>query len=88
MEGEDHVGAVGDEKIFTGDGNALAAEFVDFLHQADGVQHDAITDDAELARPQDAGGDKVQNVLLPVGDNGMAGVVAALAAGYHVGRFR
>ena len=88
MEGKDHVGAVGDEKVVFCNGHALAAEFIDFLHQADGVQHHTITDDAKLARPQDAGGDKVKDVLRPVGDYGMARVVAALAACHHVGGFR
>ena len=88
VEGKDHVGAVGDEKVVFCNGHALAAEFIDFLHQADGVQHHTITDDAKLVRPQDAGGNQVENIFLSIGNYSMAGVVAALAACHHVGGFR
>ena len=80
VEGKYDVGAVGDEKVVFCDGHALAAEFIDFLHQADGVQHHTITDDAKLVRPQDAGGNQVENVFLSIGNYSMAGVVAAVEA--------
>ena len=43
---------------------------------------------AKLVRPQDAGGNQVENIFLSIGNYSMAGVVAALAACHHVGGFR
>ena len=44
----------GDEEVVRLDGDALTAEFVDFLDEADGVHDDAVADDAEFVLPEDA----------------------------------
>ncbi len=48
--------------------------------ERDGVDHDAVADDAGFSRSQDAGGDQVQDVLLAGVDDGVPRVVPALAA--------
>ena len=47
---------------------------------AAGRKHHAVADQAQRVVAQDAGGDQVQDGLLAVDDQGMAGVVAALEA--------
>ena len=87
VDGEDDVGAVGDHEVFRGDGYALRTKAFDFFDEAGGVEYDAVADDAELARPQDARGDEMEDVFLAVGDDGVPGIVAALAACDHIGGF-
>ena len=60
--------------------DAAGLEFGDFLLQRAGVQHDAVADQAQRVVAQDAGGNQVQDGLLAVDDEGVAGVVAALEA--------
>ena len=49
---------------------------------------DAVADDAELARVENSGRDEMQDGLFSSDDQGMAGVVAPLEAGDHIGIFR
>ena len=60
----------------------------DFLDEAGGVEDDAIADDADFARPKDAGWDEVENVFDAGADDGVAGVVAALRADDDIGFVR
>ena len=83
----DEVGAVADFEICSVDGQALAAEFVDFCEQADGVHDDAVSDDAKFVLPENAGGDEVQDVFVAPLDDGVAGVVAAGGAHHDIGVF-
>lgn len=53
---EDHVGGLGNEEIFGRHGDAELGEAVEFFHEADGVEHDAVADDAGLVLAEDAGG--------------------------------
>src|SRR5205085_3571332 len=66
------VGTLTDEQVVWRDGHSLAAKLCHFLEQSERVDHHAIADDAEFIGPDDAAGNKVQNVLLPVADDGMA----------------
>ena len=50
------------------------------LHVFEHYAIDCFADDTGLARPEDAAGDQMQDVLFPVNDDGVAGVVAALGA--------
>ena len=77
--GHDQMSAVADEEIFL-HGDAQRAQAVDLLDERDGVDDDAVADHADLVRAQDAGGDQMQDVLLAAEHDGVAGVVAALAA--------
>ena len=54
--GHGEVGAVGDEEVFRGDGDALAAQLGDLHHETDGVEDHAVADDVELGGPEDAAG--------------------------------
>ena len=51
------------------------------------VEHDAVADDAFAAGAEDAAGDELQDKLLAVDDDGVAGVVAAGVAGDDVELF-
>ena len=61
------------------------AQLADLGDQRPGVEHDAVADDAELARPHDARGQQRQLVDRAVDDQRVPGVVPALEARDHVG---
>ena len=81
---EHHVCGVADVQP-TGGIDAGFFQAVDLLQQADGVDDDAVADDAGGAFAEDAGGDEVQDVFGPADDDGVAGVGAALGAHDDVG---
>ena len=56
-----------------------------FADQAHRVDHHAVADNTDLAPPQDARGDKMENEFLLANEDRVAGVVAALSADHHVG---
>ncbi len=62
--------------------------FVHLFDQDGRIDHDAVADDADLARVENAGRDEMQDGLFPSDDQGVAGVVAPLEAGDHIGIFR
>ena len=64
---------------------ALGFERVDFLDQDLRIDDHAVADDAELVRVQRAGRDQVEDGLLAVDDQRVAGVVAALEADDDIG---
>jgi len=74
--GEDDLGAVGDEELVV-DGEASFAELAYLVEESRGVQHDSVADDAFAAGTEDAAGNKLQNELPTVNDDGVAGVMAA-----------
>ena len=84
--GQDDLGAVGDEELRGGvvRGQAGVLELFDLVEEGRGIEHDAVADDAFAAGAQDAAGDQLQNELLAVDDDGVAGVVAAGVAGDDV----
>ena len=51
------------------------------------VDHHARAQHADNVRVQDAGGQQVQDELALRGDDGVAGIVAALIAGNNIGMF-
>ena len=64
----------------TGDGDAPDFEAVNLLDQRRKMDHDPIADNAGHAGMQNARRDQVQNRLLTIDNQGVAGVVAALKA--------
>ena len=81
---EHHVGGVADVQA-AGGIDAGFFQAINFLEQADGVDDDAVADDAGGAPAKDAGGDEVQDVFGPADDDRVAGVGAALGAHDDVG---
>src|SRR5439155_10060218 len=65
--------------------DAAAAQSLELPDQHRGVDHHAVADHAYLARVEDPGRDQVELELLPVADDRVAGVVAALEADDDVG---
>jgi len=64
MQGEDQRDILGDLEIVWADFDALAAQFLDFLNQMIGVEHDAIADDGYFAgRTMPEGSSASLNVL-------------------------
>ena len=61
------------------------AQPVDLADERDRVDHDAVADHADLAAPQNAGGNEMENVFFAAMNDGVAGVVAALTADDDVG---
>src|SRR5205823_6266664 len=57
----------------------------DLAQEDDRVDHHSIADDAGALRVEDARGDELELELAVLGDDGVARVVAALAADDHVG---
>ena len=74
--GKNHLGAVGDEELAV-DGEAGVFELLDLVEEGHGVENDAVADDAFAVRAQNAAGNELQDELLAVDDDGVAGVVAA-----------
>ena len=53
--------------------------------ERDRVDHDAVADHAHFSAPQNAGGNEMQDVFFAAVNDGVAGVIAALAADHDVG---
>ena len=81
---QDEVRAIADQQI-PADRDADLAKAVDFADERDRVDDDAVADDADLAAPQNAGRDEMQNEFFTAVNDGVAGVVAALTADDDVG---
>ena len=73
---EDDLGAVGDVEAGI-DVDAEVAEASGLLEEGHGVEHDAVADDAAAPGAQHAAGHELEDELLAVDDDGVAGVVAA-----------
>lgn len=84
---KNEVGAIRDEELLGVDGDALAFEGGDFLAKADGVEDDAVADDVLLTRPENAGGDEMEDVFFAFDDDSVSCVGAALAANDKIGIF-
>ena len=82
--GQDEVRAVADQQVLS-DPDAELAQAIDFADERDRVDDDAVADDADLAAPQNAGRNEMQDVFLAAVNDGVAGVVAALAADDDIG---
>ena len=66
--------------------HALLAQPLDFADKRMRIDHDAVADDRQLARPHDARGQQGQLIGLAVDDERVAGIVAALEAHHDIGR--
>ena len=53
-------------------------EAIHFTYQFAGIKHHSVSDHAQFVSMKDSGGDKVENMLLPVYDQRVAGIVSAL----------
>jgi hypothetical protein len=84
VPGHDEVGGVAEEEV-RADFDALFAEAVDFGDEGDGVDDNAVGDDAGFARAEDAAGNQVQDVFFAAVNDGVSGVVTALTADDEVG---
>ena len=81
------MGVGADHQVVGIDRNASLLKTVDLLKERDGVEDDAVADDASFARPENPGWDEVKNVFLTFVENGVARVVAALGSNDDVRRF-
>ena len=54
IDGEDQRDVLGDLEILRRNLDALGADLFDLLHQVVGVEHHAVADHRELARPHDS----------------------------------
>src|SRR3954471_11058887 len=77
-----------DEEVVRSDRHGLAAELCHFFEESEGVNHHAISDDAKFIRPDNATRNKVQDILLPVTDDGVARIAAALCPHHYVTALR
>ena len=71
------MGRLAQHKILRRHADAVFLQPFHLADEADGVEHHAVADDAELVLAQDAGRDEVQHRLLALDDDRVAGVVAA-----------
>jgi hypothetical protein len=85
MIGENQMGAAAEEEPAV-DIDASLGERVDLGQQRLRVDHDAVSNDGFLARAEDSRRDELKNEFFAVPDDGMAGVMAALATGDVVER--
>ena len=85
VEREDERGVLGDPQVLAADREPLLREALDLGDERMRIEHDAVADDAELAGPHDAGGQKRELVDLAADHEGVAGIVPALEAHDHVG---
>ncbi len=77
MIGHNQVGAVADFEPCTGL-NSVAFQRIEFPKQRLGIDYDALPDYGDLVRPQDAGGNQLQDEFPVVNHHRMAGVCAPL----------
>ena len=85
MQRQDQRRVLGDAQILRRDGDALFLQRGDLVEQRMRVEHDAIADDRELARPHHARGQQRQLVGRAVDHQGVAGIMATLEADDDVG---
>jgi hypothetical protein len=81
------VGGFADNKVVA-DFDAELAQTFDFFHEVDGINHDAVADDAELVFAENAGWHQVQDVFFFANENSVAGVVAAGVTHNDIGLLR
>ena len=88
MQRENQRDVFGNLEVIWRHFHAKGANFVDFIDQMVRIEHDAVADHRQLARPHDARRQKRKLVGLAVDHQGVAGVVAALETHHHVGGHR
>ena len=88
MQRQDQRRVLGDPQVVRADRDALIAQRLDLVEQRPGVHDDAVADDRELTRANDARRQKAELVGSPVDHQGVARVVATLEADHHLGPLR
>ncbi len=81
MVRQDHLSAIGDKKLLV-DVHPQLAQLADFFKKGHRVEHHAVADHGMAVRPQNPAWDQLQDELLAVNDDCMAGVVAAGITGH------
>jgi len=81
---QDDVRRFGNEKVII-DFDPELFEAVDFVDETDGIDDDAVADDAHFAFAKDAGRDEMQDVFLFADEDRVSRVVTALRAHDDVG---
>jgi hypothetical protein len=61
---------------------------VDLLNHNGRIDNDAVTDNTNLMVMQDAGGNQMENGLLPIDDKGVTRIVSPLKSCDHIRIFR
>ena len=77
---QNQVRSIADQQVFWGDRHTFCCQSVNLACDGDGVQNDSISDNAFCSRSQNAGGDEVKDVFGASDNDGVAGVIPALAA--------
>ena len=85
VQRQDQRDVLGDAQIVGRDRDALPLEPLDLLQQRTRIEHHAVADHRQLARPHHARRQQRQLVGVAVDDQRMAGIVAALEADHDVG---
>jgi hypothetical protein len=67
------------------DVDALGTDRIDLRQQRPGIDHHAVADDRQLARPHHAGGQQAQLVFDIADDERVPRIMAALEAHHHIG---
>jgi hypothetical protein len=88
VQRQDQHGMVGNPQGVGRDLDVLLFQTRDLGDEMPGIDHDAVADHRQLARPHHARGQQGQLVDLVADDEGMAGVMAALEAHHDLGAFR
>jgi len=86
MIGHDEMRVVADEKPSL-DIDVELFELIDFIHQRDGIDDDAVADDTRNVRMKDAGWDQMKNVLVAADDDGVPGIGTSLVTGNDIDVF-
>ena len=88
MQRQNQRDVFGDLEVIWRHFHAKSANFVDFIDKMVRIEHDAVADHRQLARPHDARRQKRELVGLAVDHQGVTGVMAALETHHHVGGHR
>jgi hypothetical protein len=78
------MSAVANEQILA-DCDAHVSQTVDLGDKGDRIDHNAVADHANFSAPENSRGDEVQNVFDASMNDGVSGIVSALAADDNVG---
>ena len=87
MIGHDDLGAGAHPQVLRAHLDPPGLEALDFPQKDLGVQDHAVADAADRAGMKNAGGDQVENELVPAHHQGMPGVVAPLVTHHDLGLF-
>ena len=88
VQRQDQRDVLGDLQAFGRDLDALTADLLDLVDEMIGVEHHAVADHRQLARPDDARRQQGELEHLAVDHQRMAGVMTALEADDDVGADR